>query len=326
MGKNIFTKILSMLTMMTLGINYLVINNTFAENNIESSVFVSPMSQEISLIPGESFEGTISVSNAANAQGNLKYKIAVGSYGIKKGDGDIDDYSGGVDVETRTSHNEIMSWITIDSDHGSVEPNGTDKVNFQINVPENAPAGAQYATILVVKDDDSREKNNSTDAITMQNTYQLASRIIANVAGENIEKGAVTENNIPSFLTTGPLEATSMVRNDGNIYTDAEYTLQVWPLFSNEEICTNEEEAETSLVLPETERYHAQSCNLPTVGIFRAKQTVKIFGEESIIEKTIIVCPIWLLFIIIFVIFALIFYFIAKAKTRKKASQKTSRS
>ena len=97
--------------------------------------------------------------------------------------------------------------------------------------------------------------------------------------------------------------------------------LQVWPLFSDEEICTNEEQPETSLILPETERYHAQSCALPSVGIFKAKQTVKIFGEESIVEKMVIVCPIWLLFIIFFVIAAIIIWIVVRVQKRNRGNK-----
>ena len=71
--------------------------------------------------------------------------------------------------------------------------------------------------------------------------------------------------------------------------------------------------------MPETERYHTETCNLPPIGLFRAKQTVKIFGEESIVEKTVIVCPLWLIFVILFVVIALIIWIIIRMKSRKKA-------
>ena len=89
-------------------------------------------------------------------------------------------------------------------------------------------------------------------------------------------------------------------------------------MFSNEELYTNEEDPEKILVLPGVTKYHEQEYNLPSIGIFRAKQTVKIFGEESIVEKTIIVCPLWLLFIIVFAIVMLIIWLVLKAKNRKE--------
>ena len=108
------------------------------------------------------------------------------------------------------------------------------------------------------------------------------------------------------------------------MHTDAEYILQVWPLFSDEEVCTNEEEPDTSMIMPETERYHAQTCNLPSMGIFKAKQTVKIFGETSIIERTIIACPLWVLFLILFVIIAIVIWIVMKVRGSKKRGQSRS--
>ena len=317
MKKYFNIKFIIALAILMLSGSFIILDNVSADGDIISSMFVTPMSQELLLIPGETYEGVISVSNAASAQEDLKYSVNIGSYGLVRGESDSDDYGGGLDVQTKTLHNELMDWITIDKDHGSVKPNETDKIGFVIDVPEDAPAGAQYATILVVKDEGSNTESES-EGITMQSVYQLASAIIANVAGDTIEKASVIDNSIPSFLTAGPLETTSMVRNDGNVYTNAEYTLQVLPLFSNEEICTNEEKPETSLVLPDTERYHTQSCDLPSIGLFRVKQTVKIFGESSVSEKTVIVCPIWLLFLIIFVFVALVIWIIARVRSRNR--------
>ena len=70
-------------------------------------------------------------------------------------------------------------------------------------------------------------------------------------------------------------------------------------------------------MLPDTEKTHAQSCDLPSCGIFKAKQKVSIFGESSIVERTIIVCPLWLLFVILFGIIALIIWIFVKARKRK---------
>ena len=114
--------------------------------------------------------------------------------------------------------------------------------------------------------------------------------------------------------------ASSTVKNNGNVHTNAKYTLQVWPLFSDEEICTNEEEPATSLIMPETERMHVEECNLPSVGIFKVKQTVEIFGEKSVAEKTILMCPLWLLFLVLFAIIALVIWIVTKVK--KKPAKK----
>ena len=315
---------LTILAILTLGLTWVAINYTNANSAYAegidgaSSIFVSPMTQKIVLMPGETYKGSINISNNNSATEDLEYKADIGSYN-KRQDGDSKDDYGVTDVTEVTNRNLIMKWITLEKTTGTVTPNGTDALNFTIKVPKDAPAGAQYATILVYKDPKNIYGDQNAANITAK--YQLASAIIANVAGETVEKGSIKSNDMPTMLTNNKLEATSMVRNDGNIYTDATYTLQVWPMGSDEEICTNEESAETSMILPDTERYHVQTCDLPAVGIFKAKQVVKIFSEESVLEKTIFVCPIWLMVVVLVVVLGIILGIIVYIKKRKSAKE-----
>ena len=181
-------------------------------------------------------------------------------------------------------------------------------------MPKDAPAGGQYATIIV--QDETSFGTGDGGGVAIEGTVRFASNIFAEVTGETEEKGVIVENIIPSFLLSNSLPAVSLVKNDGNVHTDAEYTLQVWPLFSDEEVCTNAEKEEgsrieggkTSLIMPGTERYHTQTCYLPSIGIYRAKQTVTIFGESSVVEKMVIFCPLWLLFLALFAIVAFVIW------------------
>lgn len=280
-----------------------------------NTMTVTPPHQKIILIPGEVYSGSVSVFNASGSEKPLEYEVEVGSFSQKKAENSDqrDDYES-MDHISKTSYNQIMDWIKFDKTEGVLQPGEVEDISFKIDVPSDAPGGGQYATILVV--DKTASGLAGGDNIQINQSFQFASIIYAEVAGKTREEGEILENTMPSFLLNGPLTAESMVKNNGNVHTDAEYVFQVWPLFSDEEICTNEENPETSLILPETERYHAQSCDLPSVGIFKAKQMVKIFGETSIVERTVIVCPLWLLFLILFMIIALILWLFMKVKKK----------
>jgi len=286
------------------------------ENEAIPTMTISPPNQRIVLVPGEEFNGSIEVSNSANSPSDLKYSVTVAPYGFVKDENGKTDYED-FDVDTVTSYNQMKDWIKLGKDEGTVKPNEVDVVPFVIEVPEDAPAGGQYAAIIVQNDTNS-DKESEGD-LSIQETVRFASSIFAEVAGETRMKGAILENNIPAFNLSSPLKASSTVRNDGNVHTNAKYTLQVWPLFSDEEVCTNEENATESLIMPETERVHIEECNLPAIGIFRAKQTVEIFGEKSEMEKTILMCPLWLLFLIVFVIVALVIWIVTKVKGKNSA-------
>ncbi len=278
---------------------------------------LSPMSQRIVLIPGETYHGGITVAVPSDANDNFDYIVTLAPYSFERNETSDTDF-GGSDFDTITDYNQIINWITLENAEGTLAPNEQVTVSFTVEVPDDAPAGGQYAALLV------RENSGETaqdDAMAIREIMQMAHIIYAEVAGETRKEGDILDNSIPGFSLSPKLVATSVVKNNGNIHTDVEYILQVWPLFSNEEICTNEENSTKSMVMPGNTKYHNEECNLPAVGIFRAKQIVKIFGETSIVEKTVIVCPLWLLFLIIFGIAAIIIYFVTRAKARKKNAE-----
>ena len=299
--------------------------SAFADDNdgMKSVMTISPPEQRIVLVPGEVYEGSISVSSPHSSEQNLDYSVTVGSFNFGKGEDGRTDYNF-TDVDSITQYNEIMEWIKLGKDHGSVAPNSTEVIPFTITVPENAPAGGQYATIIV--QNDTEDKTSGDGNVAIQSVVRFAAKIIAEVAGETVEKGAIIENNIPAFMFDNPLSASSIVKNEGNIHTDAQYILQVWPLIGDEELCTNEEKPSEAFLAPDTERLHTEDwCSLPPVGIFRAKQTVKIFGETSVAERVVVVCPLWLLFIIIFAIVSLVIWIVMKSRARKTRTKEQAK-
>ncbi|MBR2578772.1 MAG: hypothetical protein IKE41_01365, partial [Clostridia bacterium] len=259
---------------------------------------------------------SLKISNSNDNKNDLKYSASIGSFSQVKDGKSKDDY-GSVDHISRSNYNQIMDWIELDKETGTVAPNSTDVLSYKINVPKDAPAGGQYATIIIR--DETVNSDEDSGNVAIQNVMQFGSIIYAEVTGETREAGAILENNVPMISFGSPSMVSSIVKNDGNVHTDAEYTLQIYPLFSDKEVYSNEEEPMTSLILPESERYNALTWDeAPMVGIFKVRQTVKIFGDTSVVEKIVIICPLWLLFIIVIAIALIIFWLVSKSKKRQK--------
>lgn len=280
----------------------LYMSNGHAEG-AESSLTFGPTSQRISLKPGETYRSSVIVSNPAMSENDLKFQLYVAPYSVAN-----DDYDPVFDkVGTYT---QIVDWITLDKTEGTLKPNDNMEIGFTVKVPKDVPAGGQYAAI-VAQDVTSFDSANN-NGVQISGISAVASVVVADVAGQTREYGEVFENNMPTFVMSAPFVASAGVKNTGNVHTDAKSVLQVWPLFSDEEIYTNEEsEDNDKLVLPDTTRYFFNTWeDVPVVGIFRAKQTVTIFGETSVNEKIIVICPLWLLFIVIFLIALLLVWFV----------------
>lgn len=288
--------------------------NTGSVSAAGNAIAVSPMYQNVVLVPGETYRGGFTIVNPQDSTSDLNYLVTVGAYTPTKTSDDDYDYSG-ADFATRTNMNRIVDWISLDNPEGTIEPGEDMYVTFSIKVPKDAPAGGQYASLLARENPEYAQQD---DSVAIRETMQIAHILYADVAGETDRSAEILENKVPSFLFDNKFEATSMVRNNGNVHTSAKYVLQVWPLGSDEEICTNEEDESSGFVMPDTEKYHVESCELPIVGVFKAKHTVKIFNEVSEVEKMVIVCPLWLLLIIIIAIVAIIVWLVVRAKGRKR--------
>ena len=280
----------------------------YADEVPEYRIQMSPARNDVGeLKPGESYSGTFRVQNTGKRA--FSFTTGVAPYYV------VDEYYN-PDYDSSNQYTDIANWIKLSIAEGNVEPNNEVEVAYTITVPADVPAGGQYAMLYAEinpKDDSASE--GSGIAVSRR----VGMLLYSNVQGNTRKTGSVIENKVPTFLFNPPVQATSIVENTGNTHATAEYVLQVYPLFGDEEVYTNEENPAKLIVLPETRRLNTINWpNAPHLGIFRVKQTVTIFGESSTVEKTVFICPIWFLFIVIAIIFCAIFWIVTRIRARKQ--------
>ena len=279
-----------------------------------SAFSLSPMNKTAVFNPGETYRETITINNPSinGEESDFYYKIVINPYDVDENNTDkYDSYS---------DHNMIVDWITIPQDQtGVVAPNESKTIEYVVNVPTTAPAGGQYAAITVMADDKADSKSES---FGVKDNIAIAYLLYAEVTGNTVRQGEVAEASVPGFLFSGSIKGESSIKNTGNVHGTAKYTLQVFPLFSSEEVYTNEEDPEHMIILPGKTLYHETDwAQTPEVGIFNVVYTVEFEGITAQVSKMVIKCPIWLLFIIIFVIAIIIIWIVMRVKNRKKSEQ-----
>ena len=272
---------------------------------------ISPVRLDLDLEPGTTSTGTFEVQNSGLKA--YDFVLGVDPYSVTD-----ENYS--IDSETRTAYTDIVDWITFSQNEGHVEPNQNQEITVTVTVPDDVPAGGQYAMIYA-----EMVRNDEPESTGVAVNHRVALLVFSEVEGNTRREGQVLETKIPTFIFDPPITATSLVENTGNVHATATYTLQVFPLFGDEEVYTNEENPATLTILPETQRFNSISWDgAPQLGIFRVRETVTILDDTETIEKIVFLCPIWFLFLILLIIFFVIFWLFSRIRSRRRPAARAS--
>lgn len=275
----------------------------------DTSFVISPMTKRLSLKAGKVYEGILTVANPKDAKKDIKFKIEVSPYSVNG-----EEYT--VDFSNKNDRNQIVNWIKLDKTAGTLKPGESTKVGYAIMVPTNAPAGGQYAALLVSLDNEGQ----SSSGVAVENVFEMASVIYANVEGETKHEGHISSNDVPGFVTSIPFKVEGDISNEGNVHEIAMVSLEVKSIFSTTPLypLTGESGVLEETIMPDTTRHISRDVNgISPLGIYTVKQVITYMDETSVVEKTVIACPIWFMVLIALTLCSIL-YSIYKALQRRK--------
>lgn len=306
--QNIFMEIFSIL-FFSISLLLISSNQTFAAERQKIFLQVSPSTQQLGgLQPGETREGSFKVQNVGS--GAFDFKVYASAYEVKS-----ENYDPVFDGEKDAM--KIASWFTFSQTTGHLESDTEVTINYTIKVPANAPGGGQYGAIMVETEKDKDDKGN------IQAISRVGMLIYSHVNGEINHCTKILENKLPTFLFNPPVFGETRVENCGNVDAELKVHLKVFPFFSNEEVYSNEEKPTNMNTLPGTKRYHKELwANSPAIGIFNVDQIIQYGSETKTERKLVIVCPIWLIVLIVLFIISVIFWLVARNRENKTKSHR----
>ena len=290
------------------GVLTTVVSVSAADNEDAFGFSMSPMKENVILDPGEEYHSSFTIHNPATHKKDFEYELSVTPFFVDENYQNV--------FEAEGNFSEMANWIEIDSPTtGTLKPNEEKEIEYTINVPVNAPGGGQYAAVKVTSANPTNEGDNSA---VLEKT-EIAHTIFAEITGNTVHSGEVKDVNVPSFMLSGNIYGESTIKNTGNVHGKATYTLKVTPLFSSEEVYTNEEKPVTHDILPNRSYYNKIEWeNTPGVGMFNVTYIVDYEGEVTEVSKMVIICPIWMMLLIVVIIVAIIGGIVMLLK-RKKA-------
>lgn len=255
------------------------------------SMTITPMRASVLLNAGERYEGSFTVMNPADGGEDLYYHIEAKPFYVDE------HYNPVFEREENNDMQFLVDWIRVTSgEKGKLAPGESAKIEYEINVPDDAPAGGQYAVLSAVTD----IRQNNEDGVNIGEGMAINHLILAEIAGETVVSGEISDIDVQGFMFNGMVNAHSLVKNTGNVHGLATYRMKVYSLFSDEPLYTNDGEIDDHYVLPNRTLFNETYWkDTPIVGVFRVVYMVEFQSETAEMSKIVIICPIWLIVLIV---------------------------
>ena len=287
--------------------------NAFAEEtNLKIGLGISPGIQRAELDPGAVYNNSITIHNLTSR--TLKFTTHAEPYYVE-------DLTYAPIYNVENAYTQIARWITFEQEEYTIEPDNYVIVNYTVRVPTDAPGGGQYAALFVETQEDA-----AIDG-TVQSTASAGSVFMADIHGETRRTGEIVTTDIPSFLLNPPLVISTTAKNTGNIDETLRMTVKVDNYFSGASIYDGTDKPQDMTIFPDTSRTSELSIdNIPRLGVLKVATTIEYLGDAEIKTRTVIVCPLWFIAIIILIILTIIFRIFAKKRDdrRTRANSRNS--
>lgn len=262
---------------------------------------VSPSKINVDLNPGQHYENVIHVTNSGTEA--FDAKVSVTPYQVKSGS--YEPLTG-----VMTAFTQIAGWTTTPTSEIHLEPGEVMDVPFVVDVPMDVPSGSQYAAIMI-------QSNPDSSAISYSGGFGVV--LHSNIVGDTRVSGSIKSQNISGFLFQPPINAKSVVENTGNVESVVTNVIKVINPFTGAEVYSNSSSPQTDNVIPGTYRDITLDWpSSPYLGIYSVSLTTSFLDDISTISKTVFICPIWFITIILIIIAFSIAIIVVRARKRSR--------
>lgn len=272
------------------------------------SLQISPVSNRIFLVHGESANYSMNVDNIGSDEFN--FRVYAAPYTVANENYDIN-------FSNETKRTQITRWITFKTDAGDYASEATFKlapgerktVEYKVDVPEDVPGGGQYATVFA---ETVPSGNNQSTGIRTISRVGLI--IYGRTDGETKDSAKIENTEIQAFMTSGDINVRSHIVNDGNTDFQASAKLTVKGFFGKE-LSTQTKGFD---VLPDTSRNISVNWeDTPVMGLFHVSAEIKALDQTIEVSKIVVVMPVFIIVIMAILLTILIVWIIILVKKRR---------
>lgn len=223
-----------------------------ATSSPERSLGISPLRNELTIAPGTSFDGTLTLTNSG--QDTLSVTMDAEMFSVTD-----EAYNYSFDPTGKE-----VDWVSFGDTSATIDPGKSTTVSYKVAVPIDSEPGGRYISLFA-----SSSPATSTEGVTSIN--RVASLLYITVAGDVTRTGKVLTFNSP-LLTFGDPIWTAALQNSGSTHFHSLYGVSVKSLFGGSTLTSIQGD---SLIMPSSVRLLSQAIPHPQwLGIYRLDYTI----------------------------------------------------
>jgi len=291
--------------------------------NAQVNFYISPEKFDLKLLPGESLDKKIIISNLG--QESLPISIQLKNFSANGEKGGIIFEEGG-DISFDPSQ-----WIKFKEKNFILKSQDFKELNFTIKIPDQAEPGGYYASALFQTEISPTETKSSTKILPILGALFLLTIEGGEQKYPSLDKQIeVVELKVPSFIENGPMTVNFRVKNNDPIHVGISGKLIIYDLFGR---IKEEIEVQPTTILPGKIRFFELKTKENKffdnffLGPYQAKLILstktwqeKIGNNQQLIKKFQFFAFPWKIFVI-FIITILILILLVSISKRKKKKQ-----
>lgn len=312
--RKISKNLIAIIVGLVVGIGFIKTNEVYAAGAV---MRITPVANAINIKAGTSTNYQFTLENVGDS--DFKFRLYAVPYNVVNEDYDVS-------FTEETQYNQIIRWITFQDDSGSFvsEPTMTLKAGekrtilYRIKVPEDIPEGGQYCMIFA-ESVPNGSKEDGTVSAGLDTISRVSLILLGHGEGETRNTAEITDFKLTGTFTTKSIEASTKVKNSGNIDFLTVYALSVNSIFGTPLYSVKD----NFVVLPQTERKFATSWDeTPLFGIFKVDFRVTAVDVEERDSHVIFIMPSFMLVILLLLLTSIIILTIMFLRKRKERSSR----
>jgi hypothetical protein len=247
---------------------------------------ISPLRSELSIEPGTSIDGVLTVTNSTNNP--MTVDLSAEEFSVINQQYDY----------AFTTESDVTKWVSFNTKEFILTKSESKNISYRVSVPLSTEPGGRYVSLLA-----------STDAGLSQNGVQsfqrIASLLYITVSGDITRAGNLISLSTPWFISGESVWSTA-IQNTGTTHFRSRYNVQIKNLLGSGVVADMSGDA---LILPGTVRLVSDVLPSPTFpGIYKAIYTIGLGDTPAKTEtRLVLFLPPWITIIITAVTTLIIF-------------------